>query len=266
LIEEYSKRIARHIAAVISGIRAAISGGNENLADRRLPVRIIEQVLEGADQGLLEGRESVRDLRQDGVTGDYMSTSLVRCGEELEEDHITTFRLSVIGTPRPLDPTVCNEAYRIGREAIANAFQHSHAVRIEAEIVYDDTDLRRVVRDDGCGIAQEILDRGRAGHWGLSSIRERADNIGAKLKIWSLPGAGAEVSWRSRATLLIPEASMSRSGTGFNLPFWGADLIKGFRKHRESCRKSILLSRIGLRAGPSYMNGNPRFSDLEQRY
>ena len=32
----------------------------------------------------------------------------------------------------------------------------------------------------------------RQGHWGLPGVRERAKRIGARLKLWSEPGAGTE--------------------------------------------------------------------------
>ena len=50
------------------------------------------------------------------------------------------------------------------------------------------------VRDDGKGIDVQVLEEGsRAGHWGLPGIRERAQQIGAKLDFWSEAGAGTEV-------------------------------------------------------------------------
>ena len=50
-----------------------------------------------------------------------------------------------------------------------------------------------VVRDDGAGMDNEILKRGRSGHWGLSGMRERSQKIGAQLNIWSHAGAGTEI-------------------------------------------------------------------------
>jgi signal transduction histidine kinase len=59
---------------------------------------------------------------------------------------------------------------------------------------YDDDAFLLVVRDDGKGIDPKVLkDRGRAGHWGLPGMYERAEGIGARLDIWSEPGAGTEV-------------------------------------------------------------------------
>ena len=74
----------------------------------------------------------------------------------------------VDGQPRPLHPVLRDEVYRIGREALVNAFRHSGAKSIEMEIEYASSQLRMLVRDNGCGIDPQMLHSGRDGHWGLS--------------------------------------------------------------------------------------------------
>jgi len=54
------------------------------------------------------------------------------------------------------------------------------ARRIEVEIRYDGRELRVRVRDDSIGMEASVLDEGRAGHYGLPGIRERAKRIGAR--------------------------------------------------------------------------------------
>jgi signal transduction histidine kinase len=49
------------------------------------------------------------------------------------------------------------------------------------------------VRDNGCGIDPQVLGPGRAGHWGLTGMRERAMRIGGLLNISSSSSAGTEV-------------------------------------------------------------------------
>jgi len=61
------------------------------------------------------------------------------------------------------------------------------------ELRYSDRGLRLYVRDDGRGIEAAVLRDGREGHWGLSGMRETAERIGAKLRLQSRPGEGAEV-------------------------------------------------------------------------
>src|SRR5262249_21390159 len=85
------------------------------------------------------------------------------------------------------------EIYRIGREALLNAFCHSRAKRVEFELEYADRELQMRVRDNGIGIDPQVLRDGREGHWGLAGMRERAERIGGFLNISSSPTSGTEV-------------------------------------------------------------------------
>jgi len=101
------------------------------------------------------------------------------------------------------------ESYFVGREAIINALTHSDGRNVEVEIIYDSSEFRLRIRDDGRGIDPDVLEKGgRSGHWGLQGMRERADRIGAKLNLWSRPGSGSEVE------LTVPAATAYRSPRG----------------------------------------------------
>ena len=104
-----------------------------------------------------------------------------------------SFRLAVEGPVRDLDPIVRDEVYSIAREALRNAFTHAGATRIEAELTFEERLLRLRIRDDGKGIAPEIAEQGRAGHYGLAGMRERSRRIGSKLAILSGAGTGTEI-------------------------------------------------------------------------
>jgi signal transduction histidine kinase len=106
------------------------------------------------------------------------------------------FHVQVEGTPRELNPLLRDEVYRIAAEALRNACRHSAARRIEAEIRYDETQLRLRVRDNGKGVDPSVLDGDRfAGHWGLRGMRERAKLVGGNLDVWSKLGSGTEVEF-----------------------------------------------------------------------
>jgi hypothetical protein len=101
------------------------------------------------------------------------------------------FRVVVHGRQRNLRTGLLDELYCIGREAIINAYRHSRAKHIEAEIEYRFAELRIAVRDNGCGIDPWNLQR--HGHWGLQGMLERSERIGARLRIWSKLSLGTEV-------------------------------------------------------------------------
>jgi signal transduction histidine kinase len=51
-----------------------------------------------------------------------------------------------------------------------------------------------LVRDDGKGIEPQVLaDKGRAGHYGLRGMHERAQLAGGHLKVGSKPDGGTEI-------------------------------------------------------------------------
>jgi signal transduction histidine kinase len=103
------------------------------------------------------------------------------------------FRVFVTGQPKPLKSVIQEQIYLIGREALINAFRHSEATSIEAEVEYLPKRLRILVRDNGRGIDPQAVQSSRQPHWGLLGMRERAAGIGAELRIWSRPGSGTDV-------------------------------------------------------------------------
>jgi signal transduction histidine kinase len=140
-----------------------------------------------------ESRTALRGLRfQDGETND-LAMAFQRIKEEFPHKDTIVFRVVEQGTARVVKAEIRSEIYRIGREAIVNAYVHSEAATIEVEIQYARAQLSLVVRDDGRGIDSSILQDGREGHWGLSGMRERSQRIGATLKLRSGLGAGTEV-------------------------------------------------------------------------
>jgi signal transduction histidine kinase len=108
-------------------------------------------------------------------------------------DEEVDFRVVVEGRRRDFHPVVRDEVYRIGREALINAFRHAHARHIELELNYASKSFKLFVRDDGVGIREQTLQTGRDGHWGLVGIRERAERIGGQVHVFSRPSAGTEI-------------------------------------------------------------------------
>ena len=59
---------------------------------------------------------------------------------------------------------------------------------------FKDRPIRMFTKADGIGIDATVLSQeGRAGHFGLSGMRERSKRIGGQLDVWSERGAGTEV-------------------------------------------------------------------------
>jgi ligand-binding sensor domain-containing protein/signal transduction histidine kinase len=158
---------------------------------------ILTRALQLMGQVIEEGRNAVRGLRSSQSASLDLEHAFSLIPQELapkeQSDPKLDFRVIVDGEQRPLHPVLRDEVYRIGREALLNAFRHAQAKTIEIELKYSPSQLRVLVRDDGCGIDPDILRTGREKHWGLSGMRERADRIGARLHLFSSAAAGTEI-------------------------------------------------------------------------
>ena len=80
---------------------------------------------------------------------------------------------------------------RIFSEAIANITRHAQANEVEMNMAIRNNQLMLEIRDDGKGFDPEAA--GRAGHYGLLGMRERARLIEGTLTIESGPGSGARI-------------------------------------------------------------------------
>jgi signal transduction histidine kinase len=168
----------------------------------------LEQSLERADQAIVEGRSAVYALRSPVTSTNDLAQVVKALGDELAAQGSTAFHLVVEGSARDLHPIIRDELFRIASEALRNAHKHAAARHIETEITYGERTFRLRIRDDGKGIPFEVLEAGRPGHYGLSGMRERAQQIGAKLEIWSGAKAGTEIE------LSIAGSIAYRSSTG----------------------------------------------------
>ena len=166
--------------------------------------RILGSTIDQAAAAITEGRDAVQGLRASATERNDLAESIRSFADELaaEGGGEVAVRIEVLGVPRPTHPIVRDEIFRIAGEALRNALRHAGAQRIEVELRYDPRQLRLGVRDDGRGIAPEVLDAGgREGHFGMHGMRERAKVIGGKLTVWSAAEAGTEVE------LTVPAAN-----------------------------------------------------------
>lgn len=97
--------------------------------------------------------------------------------------------------------------YRIAQEALQNVVRHANARSVHVRYRCDRAMVRLEIGDDGCGFdpVAELSRPAEARGYGLTSIEERAKNIGGRLRIRSAPGAGSTV------TVLVPAASRQPS-------------------------------------------------------
>jgi signal transduction histidine kinase/streptogramin lyase len=209
---EERERIARELHDTLlqgfQGITLRVQGVAKNIPTQDQHRKMLDDVLDRADELLREARQRVRKLRLRATDESDLADRLTKYGEELAKDHTATFTLAIVGAPKGLESTVQDEAYRIVSEALTNAFRHASASKIETELTYDSSALRIRVRDDGAGIDKAVLANGHPDHWGLTGMRERARAIRAELNIWSRDAAGTEVELVIPASIAYPREEL----------------------------------------------------------
>lgn len=82
------------------------------------------------------------------------------------------------------------QAIRVVQEALTNVRKHAGASAVLVSVRCDEARLRVVVQDDGRGFDSE---RSVEGHFGLSTMRERAHLVDGSLTIESAPGDGTRI-------------------------------------------------------------------------
>ena len=93
---------------------------------------------------------------------------------------------------RRLSPIVEMAMFRVAQEALANAAKHARAQRIDVTLASTPDKVTLTISDDGTGFDTRRADTAGVS-WGLTIMRERAEAIGAALRIESSPGSGARV-------------------------------------------------------------------------
>jgi len=105
-------------------------------------------------------------------------------------------RVGVDGEVKPVGSTVEHHLLRIGQEAITNAVKHAAAEHLDIRLVFNAADVCLTVSDDGNGFDPRAVLAKAGSHFGLRSLRSRANKIGAQLEIRSAPGTGTTVTVR----------------------------------------------------------------------
>ncbi|MFB2897013.1 GAF domain-containing protein [Aerosakkonemataceae cyanobacterium BLCC-F50] len=139
--------------------------------------------------GLSEARRSVWALSQEGLEYSDLFASVTRITEQLTSGALLQPNIEVQGTPYNVEPEVGLNLLRIAQEALTNALRHAQAQNIQIQITYEPSYVRLVVRDDGHGFDPQLPVKG----FGLASIQQRADHIGAQLRVFSQLGSGTEI-------------------------------------------------------------------------
>jgi signal transduction histidine kinase len=154
--------------------------------------RALQQVSAWLGHAGEEGRATVHALRTSTTESNNLAEAFRRAVEDCRRQGAIDASLTVTGDVREMHPVVRDEVYRIGYEAIRNAYTHSQGSRVVVALGYGHGLTLRVA-DDGVGMESTVAERGKEGHFGLRGMRERAARIGATLSVTTAPGTGTAI-------------------------------------------------------------------------
>ncbi|HEV8717834.1 MAG TPA: ATP-binding protein [Candidatus Binatia bacterium] len=163
----------------------------------------LEEACALARAGLAEARRSVMALRPQVLEHNDLSTALAHLAAHAAARPQTHVAFHFHGTPHPLSAEVETNLLRITQEALTNACNHAQAQNIKIALSFALHQVELFVQDDGRGFDIHRVASGSG--FGLTSMRERAEQIGGRLTVTSRPGEGTKV------VMIVPDPDLSRS-------------------------------------------------------
>jgi signal transduction histidine kinase len=140
-----------------------------------------------------DARQVIWNLRAPILDENDLVARLQRVGDQAVAGTHIAFTLRIAGRPKACSDDVREQLLRIGQEAILNAVRHAQAAQITMQLEYADDEISLRVSDDGRGFTFDELALEVGRHYGLLSMRERAEMSGGRFRIVSRAGEGTMI-------------------------------------------------------------------------
>jgi signal transduction histidine kinase len=180
--------LAQGFTGVILQLEAA-----EEAISQRLAAKAGEHLAragELAREGLQEARRSVWALRPRTLEEKNLCVALRGLIQKLTSGTSVQAEFIVQGQSRELPLEWEENLLRIEQEVLTNVMRHSQASKFNAQLAFDDGEVRLSLRDNGSGFDPA----GRHDGFGLQGMQERVEGMGGQLSIQSARGEGTAIS------------------------------------------------------------------------
>jgi signal transduction histidine kinase len=160
------------------------------VSDPDAALTLLEQLKEQSRQAVVDIRQLVYDLRPAALDDLGLTTAL---REQIDQCRPSGMQITLTAPENmaPLPAAVEVAVYRIAQEALTNVVRHARATTCTVCLKIEAEAASLTIADDGCGLPYDH----RAGV-GLSSMRERAAELGGSCSIQSGSAGGTIVSAR----------------------------------------------------------------------
>jgi PAS domain S-box-containing protein len=151
----------------------------------------VGNALQLARESLQEVRRSVQALRPEVLEHGDLAEALRQLVGWRSAGRSEKFSFRLHRRPRPVPGDTEAHLLPIAQEALTNVLKHARAANVLLELGYTENEVRLYIEDDGKGFDPEATPSKGIG---LTGMKERADQIGARLLLKSSPCGGAKVT------------------------------------------------------------------------
>lgn len=203
---EERERLARglhdNLAQVLSyaniqaqAVRELLAKGQTDIADAHL-VRLVDATQEASADAreYILGANAGISLKQGFPTA--LRQYLQRFGQTCDLDTELIIPQPEVLAEACLEPTVEVQLLRIVQEALTNVRKHARASSVRVSFTVHSDQAQVMVKDNGQGFDLALLPADDAQAFGLSIMRERAEEVEGSFEMLSTPGQGTQISVR----------------------------------------------------------------------
>ena len=195
---EERNRVAREIHDTLAqgflGILLQLQAAERlSLKKPEKAMQSLREARELARESLQEARRSVLNLRPTILENLTLDEAIAQHLHRFEKRNGIKTDLTVEGYPRPLEPNIKQNLYRITQEALTNVKRHAQATSVTVGLTFDSTTVTLMINDDGIGLSKQSLleatsDKNKGG-FGLVAIRERVQLMKGQVR-FEMPERG----------------------------------------------------------------------------
>lgn len=180
IARELHDSVSQMLFGITLGMRTALHLSDSTQPQTREALNYVYHLAESA---LTDTRAIVFELRPEYLEKEGLVSALKKQAETLCLRHNLAITTKLPEREPEIDLKKKEAIYRIALEAIQNAIKHSGAKRITLTMRCDAAVFELTVADDGRGFdTSAVFDS----HFGLKTMRERADQLNAELTIESV--------------------------------------------------------------------------------
>ncbi|MFQ5613189.1 MAG: GAF domain-containing protein [Anaerolineae bacterium] len=212
--EEVSRKLARDLhdgpTQLVAGILGSIDFVKQAIKHNELDLaeKELAEMNELGQRASHQMRTLLFELRPLVLETEGLVPALNVLLERHQRDEAAKLHLEVVtdrpdGQITPLPARISAALFAIAQEAVNNALKHAEADNIRVRLFEREGSLAMIVEDDGVGFDMASVMSGyeQRGSLGMVNLQERAEQIGGKFVMKSLPQQGTKV------TVWLPQLS-----------------------------------------------------------